>query len=59
MEFIVQLKPFVHAYIKPRYPEKKIHEGKLDGNLLLKDSNDAREQEEFWDNKESTNKKLL
>jgi hypothetical protein len=31
----------------------------MDGNLLLKDSNDAREQEEFWDNKESTNKKLL
>ena len=29
------MKPFVHAYIKPRYPEKKIHEGKLDGNLLL------------------------
>ncbi len=25
----------MHAYIKPKYPEKKIHEGKLNANILM------------------------
>lgn len=25
----------MHAYIKPQYPEKKIHQGKLTANMLM------------------------
>lgn len=31
----------------------------FDGDLLLKDSDEARDQEEFWDNKQKVNKGLL
>lgn len=31
----------------------------FDGDLLLKDSDEARDQEEFWDNKNKVNKGLL
>ena len=31
----------------------------IDGNLLLKDSNDARDQEDYWDNKKRDNQDLL
>ena len=30
------MKPFVHAYIKPKYSEKVIHTGKLNSEMLLK-----------------------
>ena len=29
-----------------------------DGNILLKDSDEARDQEEFWENKEQAEKKM-
>jgi len=29
-----------------------------DGNILLKDSDEARDQEEFWENKEACEKKM-
>lgn len=25
----------MHAYIKPKYPQKKLHEGKLNANILM------------------------
>ena len=31
----------------------------VDGKILLKDSDDGRDQEDYWDNKERINKKLL
>ena len=31
----------------------------VDGKILLKDSDEGRDQEEFWDNKMRINKKLL
>lgn len=31
----------------------------FDGDILLKDSDEARDQEEFWDNKKRTNQGLL
>jgi len=31
----------------------------FDGDVVLKDSDEARDQEEFWDNKKRTNQGLL
>ena len=31
----------------------------FDGDILIKDSDEARDQEEFWDNKKRTNQGLL
>jgi len=31
----------------------------VDGKILLKDSDDGRDQEDYWDNKDRINKKLL
>jgi hypothetical protein len=31
----------------------------VDGNILLRDSDDARDQEDYWDNKKRTNQQLL
>lgn len=31
----------------------------FDGDIILKDSDEARDQEEFWDNKKRTNQGLL
>jgi hypothetical protein len=31
----------------------------VDGKILLKDSDDGRDQEDYWDNKDRINKRLL
>lgn len=36
-----------------------VYHVRYDGNILLKDSEDARDQEDYWDNKKRMNKDLL
>lgn len=39
--------------------EQMVFHFQFDGDIVIKDSDEARDQEEFWDNKKRTNQGLL